>query len=213
MLTKEQLEQLLGRSLSSSEETNRVLYLNIALERLAGLFCVHIGDNTESTRIYMGREGYSTIYIDPFTAVNTVTIDGEEQETTSYQWDTRNADWFNILKFDHQLEAEEIEVTATFGYGDPLPFDLQVLLARTFATLSQENTTDLRVQSKQNEDYRVTYGSQRDGDSPSVWASLLEENKSTIQKYSQCGIGTIDHGDWEKPLHRTRKYSTWYNEE
>lgn len=212
MLTKTQLESLLGRSLSGSEDTNLELYLKIALERLAGLFCVHIGDNTEATRIYMGRDNYSTIYIDPFTALATVTIDDVEQETTSYQWNTRNADWFNILKFDRNLKAEEIEVTANFGYGDPLPFDLQLLLARMFALSNKENTTDLRVQSKQNEDYRVSYGSQGQ-DAKTVWDSLLTENKSTIQKYSQCGIGTIDHGDTQKPLHRTNKYSRWFNEE
>lgn len=210
MLTKTQLESLLGRSLSGSEDTNLELYLNIAEERLANLFCVHIGDNTEKTRIYYGREGYTTLYVDPFTALTSVTIDGEAQTTTSYQWDDRNADWFNVLEFSQALEDEEIEVTATFGYGATLPFDLQLLLARMFALTAKENTTDLRVDSKQNEDYRVSYGS---GDAKTVLDALIAENRTTIQKYSQCGIGTIDHGDPTKPLHRTRKYSTWLTEE
>lgn len=210
MLTKTQLESLLGRSLSGSEDTNLELYLNIAEERLANLFCVHIGDNTEATRIYYGREGYTTLYVDPFTALATVTIDGEEQTTTSYQWDDRNADWFNVIEFSQELKDEEIEITATFGYGATLPFDLQLLLARMFALTAKENTTDLRVDSKQNEDYRVSYGS---GDSKTVLDALIAENRTTIQRYSQCGIGTIDHGDWQKPLHRTRKNSTWLTEE
>lgn len=210
MLTKTQLESLLGRSLSGTEDTNLALYLNIAEERLANLFCVHIGDNTEATRIYYGREGYTTLYVDPFTSLNTVTIDGEAQTTTSYQWDNRNADWFNVIEFSQELKDEEIEVTATFGYGATLPFDLQLLLARMFALTAKENTTDLRVDSKQNEDYRVSYGS---GDTKTVLDALIAENRTTIQRYSQCGIGTIDHGDWEKPLHRTRKYSTWLTEE
>lgn len=210
MLTKTQLESLLGRSLSGTEDTNLALYLNIAEERLANLFCVHIGDNTEATRIYYGREGYTTLYVDPFTSLNTVTIGGEAQTTTSYQWDDRNADWFNVIEFSQALEDEEIEVTATFGYGATLPFDLQLLLARMFALTAKENTTDLRVDSKQNEDYRVSYGS---GDTKTVLDALIAENRTTIQRYSQCGIGTIDHGDWEKPLHRTRKYSTWLTEE
>lgn len=210
-MNQEQVEKVLGRTLSTTESNNFDLYIDIAIERLEKLFCIQWGDNEEETRVYSGRCGYKTLYIDPFTVLDTVTIDGDEFTPRKQQWDRRTGDWYNVLVFDEiddmedNGEALDVSVTATFGYGATLPSDLQLLLGRTFDLITLEQKTNPRVQSKRNEDYQVTYGS-----IVSEWESLKVANKSTIQKYSQCGLGQIQSGEYRKYPHRTHRHSYGY---
>ena len=198
-MTQSEVEKLLGRDLSADESSNFDLYIEIGLARLGSLLCVHIGDDTEATRTYFGREGYSILYVDPFTALNKVEVDGNEVDVKTQQWDDPNGTWKNALILEM---GNEIDVTATFGYGDDPEF--QLLLARAFDLISTERTTDTRVSQKRNEDYQVTYG--RSGEAPqTVWEAFKHENASTLAKYSQCGIGQLQSGDTDKDLHRTRR--------
>lgn len=194
-MTQPELESLLGRSLTSIESTNLEKYLDIAEQRLENLLCIRFGEGTE-TRTYIAREGYKNVFTDPMTEVTTIEVDGEEKDYTLKQWDDFNGDWKNQIVFDETLESGLVTVTAKFGYGN-LPSDLKLLKARLFGNISTEQVSDSRVTQKRNEDYQVHY------DTKSAWSALVSDNNSTIQKYSQCGLSVIAHGDPETPIHRT----------
>lgn len=68
-----------------------------------------------------------------------------------------------------------------------LPVDLQLLIARCFATIYQEQeaTLSLGVNKKQVEDFSISYES--NADSPMV--AFAKQNEATINKYSECQIG------------------------
>lgn len=187
MLTQEQLSKLLNRPLTTAETTNFSLYLKIATSRLEELLCMSIcADDGERT--YGTRLGYRTVYVDPFTDVNTVSIDGNETDDyTVKQNDKFNGSWYNIIEFDRKQSGENIVVDAEWGF-DPCPVDLQLLLARLFAQGSVEQTSDSLVKTKKIEDFSVTF---KDG---ATYDEFVLSNSATIDKYSQCNQGQILHG-------------------
>ena len=190
MLSKNKLESLLGRPLTSSEDTNRELYLNIAEERLKELICVSTLTEDNVTKLYDAPKQTKLLYINPLTAVTEVTLDDEVVEGYDLkQWDKLDADWYNVIVFDNRLKAERVAVTGTFGYGEDLPVDLQLLLANLFSLQSKEQATDNRVEQKSIEGFSVRYKDSTD------YHSLVDKFKDTIHKYSQCSIGEILSGD------------------
>jgi hypothetical protein len=187
MLKKEQLSKLLNRSLTSSEESNFDLYLKIATQRLEELLCIRLcGDDSERT--YESRNGYRTVYVDPFTDINAVTIDDEEvTDYTMKQNDNLNGAWYNILEFDTKRRGEKITVDADWGFS-PVPTDLQLLLAKLFDQGSVEQTVNTNVKSKKIEDFTVTF---KDS---ATFDEFVTSNSAAIDKYSQCDQGIIRHG-------------------
>lgn len=200
-MTKEQVSALLGRPLTTVEDTNFATYLKIAYESLEELLCTKLcSDDTD--RAYSARIGYRTVWIDIVTDVTKVYIDGELVEPDTYtlmQRDNRNSTWYNSILFDEPF-AEESIVTVEADWGlSCKPKDLQLLVARLFGSLGAETKTDTRVKSKQTEDFRVTYGD------TTVFDNVMSANQRIINKYSICGIGEISHGE----VHS----HDWYNHE
>lgn len=187
MLSKEQVAKLLNRSLTSSEDANFDTYLKIAVQRLEEMLCMTLcGDAAERT--YQTREGYRTLYVDPFTDVTTVTVDGKEVTAfTKKQNDKFNGYWYNVIEFDSKQTGKNVVVDADWGF-DKLPVDLQLLLARLFGQGSVEHTSDGQVKEKKIEDFSVTY---KDG---ATFDEFVLANSSIIDKYSQCNVGTIRSG-------------------
>jgi hypothetical protein len=189
------LEKLLGRTLTVVETANIDLYLEIASERLESILCSTLNLDGEDTdpHEYDAREGYRSLFIDLFTEVTSVEIDGTAVESSDYslrQWDRRSGSWYNSIVFKRPFRCDQVvEVTASWGFGEDLPVDLKLLLARLFALVSQENTQDRLVQSKQVEDFRIAFNT-----SSSAYDNFLEENAGIIQKYSLCSVGDIRHG-------------------
>lgn len=188
MLTKEQLSKLLNRPLTTAETDNYDLYLKIATARLEELLCMQLcGDDDERT--YGTRLGYRTVYVDPFTDIISVTIDGDQTtDYTTKQNDRFNGSWYNIIEFDRKQTGENIVVDADWGF-DCLPVDLQLLLARLFDQGSVEQTSDGAVKSKKIEDFSVTF---KDS---ATYDEFVASNSTTIDKYSQCNQGQIRHGN------------------
>jgi hypothetical protein len=188
LLSKEQVAKLLNRTLTAAEIENFELYLKNATERLQGLLCVTLcGDDSERT--YGTRSGYRTVYIDPFTDLNSVTIDGEVVDADDYtikQNDKFNGGWYNIIEFDTKRAGENITVDADWGF-DCLPGDLQMFLAKLFDQGSVEQVADT-VKSKKIEDFTVTYNAH------ATFDELVLANSATVSKYSQCDQGSIRHG-------------------
>jgi hypothetical protein len=187
MLKKEKLALLLNRSLTTAETDNYDLYLKIAIEKLESLLCFTVcGDQGERT--FESRTGYRTLYVDPFTDITSVTIDGNETEDyVKKQNDKFNGSWYNVIEFDRKQTGKNVVVDADWGFN-PLPSDLQLLLARLFDQGSIEQTSDGQVKSKKIEDFSVTY---KDS---ATYDEFVMSNASVIDKYAQCSQGYIRHG-------------------
>lgn len=190
---------LLGRPLTANETTNFDLYLDIATDNLEDLLCFSL-DEEPSERVFNGREGYSTLFIDPFTSVSEVIINGSavaDTEYTSYLWNKRNANWFNSLVFNDTFNRDdEITITASWGFGNTsgedlaMPSDLQLLYAKLFALSSSGSKGDVSVQSKKVEDFSITYANA----DKTALQRLVDANSAVINKYSLCNIGEVQNG-------------------
>lgn len=202
MLTKEQMAALLGRSLTTVEDTNFDKYFDIATEHLEELLCCEIAKTAEdaepSERTFGTRDGYRTVWVDPFSSLTSVKINGDVVDTNAYtkkQNDSFNGSWFNIIEFSRRRYGENITVEAVWGFAT-LPADLEMLLAQLFNQVSVDQKTDGQVKSKKIEDFSVTYK-----DSVTL-QEVLSGNAATIQKYSQCNQGVIRHGRVHSVHHR-----------
>lgn len=188
MLTKPQVVKLLGRPLTSIEDSNFDTYLKIAKARLEELLCMDLCDDSDDERTYESRAAYRTLYVDPFKSITSVTIDGNA--TTDYtikQFDKFNGSWYNIIEFDRKQTGKLVVVDADWGF-DSLPVDLQLLLAQLFAQGSVEQKVDNQVKSKKIGDFSVTY---KDG---ATFDEFVLAHSKTIDKYSNCQQGYIRHG-------------------
>ncbi len=95
-----------------------------------------------------------------------------------------------ILRLDDLLciKLEEME---------DIPADLQLLIARCFATVLQEQgaSANYGINKKQVEDFSISY--KEDAASPMV--EFVRLNGATIEKYGQCQApirsGVVCHGD------------------
>lgn len=66
---------------------------------------------------------------------------------------------------------------------ETLPLDLQLTTARFFNAISIENNAEPGVESKQVEDFHITYTANRN-----ILAETITANIATLQKYSACGF-------------------------
>lgn len=193
MFTQDELEKLLGRSLTPVEVENLELYLEIAEERLEQLICSRVNLIAEE-RTYDGRNGYSTVFTELFTSVTSVEVDGKALEASEYsirQWDSRNGYWFNSIVLKHRLRKEaEVVVNASWGFDSTtMPTDLQLLFAKLFALVSSMNKGNGNVKSKKVEDFSISFNDN------SVYDQFLIDNGATLRKYSVCNVGYVRSGN------------------
>lgn len=180
---------LLERTLTPIEVTNFDLYFKIARESLDDLLCTNLCDKTYE-RTFDAREGYSTLFTDIFTDIQTVTLNGEAiTDYSKRQWDRRNGSWYNSIVFDHKLcEDDEVVIEASWGFSKT-PSDLQLIQAQLFGLITKKNKLDPTVSSKQTEDFRISFNVDADLDD-----EFYRQYNRTIAKYSLCSIGNIRHG-------------------
>lgn len=191
-MTKTELSALLGRPLSSVEDTNFDLYLSLAYDSLEELLCTTLTAASE-TRTFDIREGYSTAFIDIFRSVSAVTLDDDTVDSSDYskrQWNKRNAEWYNSLVFDNAFTSsnEEIAVTAEWGFTT-LPDDLQLVQAGLFDLISKRNAYNPTVESKRVEDFSIKFST------TTLDEGFYTQYRSIISKYSLCNIPNVQHGD------------------
>lgn len=182
-MNQSQLEKLLGRPLTPIEDTNYSTYLKIAQERLEDLTCLNL-NSEPSERTYDVREGYTTVFTDLFTSIESVEVNGQPfTEYTPMQWDRRNASWYNSIVLD--ACSDEVTITADWGICSP---ELQLLTARLFGLLNAEKSGNGNIKSKRVNDFQITFNDN------SVYQQFLIDNQALINKYSLCNIGNIQHG-------------------
>lgn len=185
-MNQAKLVALLGRPLTTVETTNFSLYLKIAYERLEDLLCMNLESTTED-RVFDVRNGYSTVFTDLFTDINSVSIDGNELTTNDYsvrQGNRRSGNWYNSIVLTNPTDCE-VTINADWGLCAP---DLQLLLAQLFALIGTMNTSNGNVKSKKVEDFSITFNDN------TAYQQFTLDNAGTISKYSICGIQEIQHG-------------------
>lgn len=188
-MTQAQLAALLERSLTPNEVTNFKTYLDIAKKSLENFLCFDLC-SPEDTQTFDARDGYSTVFVPPFTELEEVKRNGDVVTDYSVrQWNNRAGSWFNSLVFEHCLhEDDEIEITGSWGFSS-VPADLQLVIARAFALITKQNKIDPTVTSKQNRQFRIGIDNTVDLDD-----AFYQQNEATLSKYGLCGISNIQHG-------------------
>lgn len=191
-MNKEKLSALLGRPLTSVEDANFKLYINIATKSLEDLLCTTICDDTDP-RVYDVREGYRTLFTDIFTEVTEVKMDGKVIDPSKYsvrQWDKRSGNWYNSIVFDTAFDEcdEEVEISGTWGFS-PIPADLLAVIAGLFDLITKKNKLDPTIASKRVEDFQIAF---RDG--VDIDTEFESKYAHTLSKYSLCDIPNVQHG-------------------
>jgi hypothetical protein len=191
-MDKERMSALLGRPLTSIEDTNFDLYLKIANQSLEQILCTSLCDQ-DDPKTYDVREGYSTVFIDIFTEIDEVKLDGEVIASDKYsvrQWDKRTGSWFNSIVFDRRMNDcdEEVEVSASWGFSS-MPVDLQAVLAGLFSSISKKNNYDPTIASKRVEDFQISFSTDTDLDT-----EFSNKYSVTLSKYGMCDIPYVLHG-------------------
>ena len=194
MFDKTTLVKLLGRSLTSSEDSNFEQYINYTISTLENLLCWS-PVCTDATAIYTSRDGYRTLWTDPFTSITDVKVDGSAVTDYKLAFNGNfNYPFYNSVVFPHPLGGQTVEITGTWGFEE-LPADLGSLVAEIFKMTGRVNTANLsaNVKSKSVEDFSITYSDRSEMD------ALASNNSSVIAKYSNCqSAGEISHGNTEQ---------------
>lgn len=183
------LEAYLGRSLTSIEATNLTLYLKIARQNLGDLLCMDLCSN-DDPRTFDTRAGYKTIFVDIFTEITEVKLNGTV--TTDYsvrQWDRRSGGWYNSLVFDEAFVADdEVQISASWGFAE-MPSDLNMVLANLFGLITKRNKFDGSIERKRVEDFEIVFNTDSDIDD-----EFYQKFSKTLSKYSNCEIANIQSG-------------------
>lgn len=83
-----------------------------------------------------------------------------------------------------KIATERLEDLLCITLTSPLPEGLQLLLARCFATIGQEQlqTANLGVKDKKVEDFSISYA---DGATEPMQA-FVKQNENALEQYSEC---------------------------
>lgn len=83
-----------------------------------------------------------------------------------------------------KIATERLEDLLCLTLTSPLPEGLQMLLARCFATIGQEQlrTASIGVKSKKVEDFDITY----DENSAEPMEEFVKANANALEQYSEC---------------------------
>ena len=79
---------------------------------------------------------------------------------------------------------EELYAQMAWETTDPLPLELQLVLARMTVAIGVQNNVEIGVQRKKVEDFEITYGDDR----KDYFVEVVASNGGVLQKYSQCKV-------------------------
>ena len=191
VITKEELEGLLGRTLSTDEFE---AHLDNAVEQLETMLGVRISGDDNEARTYDGRRDYHSLLIDPFIGKPTVTtVGGTPLEIVNImQGDNYNNKWFDTIIMRDRLDGSPVIVKASWGYGRELPGGLASLLAGVFDIVSSvEFTTNTlgAVKSETVLSHSVSYDTTK-----TALEQFAAKNAALIAKYGRPVTGAVRHG-------------------
>ena len=195
LVTKEDIEGVLLRPLSDTENTYFERLLQQVTETLEALLDVKMQGEANTPRRYEATCGSRFLIVDPFTSLlpEVTTESGMPLVVKSVsQGDELNASWFNIIEMAESLSADYYTVKAAWGYGTPLPYGLRILIARLFDTLSIANQGSFynNVKSETVLSHSVTYDNTKQ-----VIDQFAEANVDLLAKFVRPVSSCVVSGD------------------
>lgn len=200
LVTKEDIEGVLLRPLSDTENKYFEQLLQQVTETLETLLDVKMQGKANTPRRYETTCGSRFLVVDPFTSLlpEVTTESGMPLVVKSVsQGDELNASWFNIIEMVDPLSADYYIVKATWGYGEPLPYGLRILIARLFDALSIANQGSFynNVKSETVLSHSVTYDNTRQ-----VIDQFTEANVDLLAKFVKPISSCVVSGYTDTPL-------------
>lgn len=191
VITKEKLEGLLGRTLSTDEFE---AHLDNAIEQLEAMLGVKISGTGNEARTYDGRRHYHSLLVDPFIGKPTVTtVGGTPLEIANImQGDNYNSKWFDTIVMRDMLDGSPVIVKASWGYGSELPGGLASLLAGVFDIVSSVDFTTNTggvVKSETVLSHSVSYDTTK-----TALEQFAGKQSALIAKYGRPVTGALRHG-------------------
>ena len=195
LVTKEDIEGVLLRPLSDTENTYFERLLQQVTETLEALLDVKMQGEANTPRRYETTCGSRFLIVDPFTSLlpEVTTESGKPLVVKCVsQFDELNASWFNIIEMAEPLETERYVVKAAWGYGESLPYGLKILIARLFDTLSIANQGSFynNVKSETVLSHSVTYDNTKQ-----VIDQFAEANVDLLAKFVRPVSSCVVSGD------------------
>lgn len=200
LVTKEDIEGVLLRPLSDTENKYFEQLLQQVTETLEALLDVKMQGETNTPRRYETTCGSRFLVVDPFTSLlpEVTAESGMPLVVKSVsQGDELNASWFNIIEMVDPLSANYYTVKAAWGYGEPLPYGLRILIARLFDTLSIANQGSFynNVKSETVLSHSVTYDNAKQ-----VIDQFAEANVDLLAKFVKPISSCVVSGYTDTPL-------------
>ena len=195
LVTKEDIEGVLLRPLSDTENKYFEQLLQQVTETLEALLDVKMQGEANTPRRYETTCGSRFLVVDPFTSLlpEVTTESGMPLVVKSVsQGDELNASWFNVIEMVDPLSTGRCIVKAAWGYGEPLPYDLRILIARLFDTLSIANQGSFynNVKSETVLSHSVTYDNTKQ-----VIDQFAEANVDLLAKFVRPAEVCVVSGD------------------
>lgn len=195
LVTKEDIEGVLLRPLSDTENTYFERLLQQVTETLEALLDVKMQGEANTTRRYETTCGSRFLIVDPFTSLlpEVTTESGKPLVVKCVsQFDELNASWFNIIEMAEPLVAGRHIVKAVWGYGESLSYGLKILIARLFDTLSIANQGSFynNVKSETVLSHSVTYDNTKQ-----VIDQFAEANVDLLAKFVRPVSSCVVSGD------------------
>ena len=195
LVTKEDIEGVLLRPLSDTENKYFERLLQQVTETLETLLDVKMQGKANTPRRYETTCDSRFLVVDPFTSLlPEVTAESGKPLVVKCvsQFDELNASWFNIIEMAEPLEAGRYAVKAAWGYGEPLPYGLKILIARLFDTLSIANQGSFynNVKSETVLSHSVTYDNTKQ-----VIDQFAEANVDLLAKFVRPAEVCVVSGD------------------
>ena len=200
LVTKEDIEGVLLRPLSDTENKYFERLLQQVMETLETLLDVKMQGKANTPRRYETTCDSRFLVVDPFTSLlPEVTAESGKPLAVKCvsQFDELNASWFNIIEMAEPLEAGRYAVKAAWGYGEPLPYGLKILIARLFDTLSIANQVSFynNVKSETVLSHSVTYDNTKQ-----VIDQFAEANVDLLAKFVKPISSCVVSGYTDTPL-------------
>lgn len=195
LVTKEDIEGVLLRPLSDTETEYFERLLQQVTETLETLLDVKMQGEANTPRRYEATCDSRFLVVDPFTSLlpEITTESGKPLVVKCVsQSDELNTSWFNIIEMAELLEAGRYVVKAVWGYGEPLPYGLKILIARLFDTLSIANQGSFynNVKSETVLSHSVTYDNTKQ-----VIDQFAEANVDLLAKFVRPAEVCVVSGD------------------
>lgn len=195
LVTKEDIEGVLLRPLSDTENKYFEQLLQQVTETLETLLDVKMRGEANTPRLYETTCGSRFLIVDPFTSLlpEVTTESGRPLVVKSVsQGDELNVNWFNVIEMVDPLEAGRHVVKAAWGYGESLPYGLRILIARLFDTLSIANQGSFynNVKSETVLSHSVTYDNTKQ-----VIDQFAEANVDLLAKFVRPTEVCVVSGD------------------